>query len=361
MMRLGTATQKCRRRCKSPVAAAGAALAIFICAFAGFSAAGQSLQSGAWAVSLILPPHVVAGQPATLAVVGADGKLLSGVTVNLGRELHTRTDATGRAFFTVPTGIGVLIAKASGSAAAALVDEAPPANSSQGIRVPPFVSLKDTFSICGAGFRGDAEANHVTLNDLPVLVLAASQECLVALPSPQNTSGPAKIDLQAGGADFTASTTLVSLEFEAPNPPLMAEKKSQLAVAAGGTNQPLAIVVENETPGVLRFLRGDTQELQTSGGAPNQVSIEVQAIRSGDFSFHARLMPSPDASAAQRYLEEAIPLAGSDLQRTVSAWAKRLAQHPNETEKARREIDKMLSVTMAGDFRTLLEAARAAL
>ncbi|MGH9698127.1 MAG: hypothetical protein ACRD52_01570 [Candidatus Acidiferrales bacterium] len=357
MMRLGIPSQRLRRGCMS-AAATGVALAIVFFTFAGWRAAGQSLQSGAWAVSLILPPHVVAGQPATLAVVGADGKLLSGITVNLGRDLRARTDATGRAFFTVPVGVGVLIAKASGSAAAALVDAEAPTASSQGIRVPPFVSLKDTFSICGAGFRGDAEANRVTLNDLPVLVLAASPECLVALPSPQNKSGPAKIDLDAAGADFTAATTLVSLVFETPNPPLTPEKKSRLAVAAGGTTQPLAIVVENETPGVLRFLRGDTQERQTSGGAPNQVSIEVQAIRSGDFSFHARLLPSPDASAAQRYLEAAIPLAGSDLQRPVSAWAKRLAQHPDETEKARHEIDKMLSVTMGGDFRTLLEAAR---
>lgn len=357
MMRPGTVLRRLRGGCMC-AAAGGLALAVVFCAFAGLGARGQSLQSDAWAVSLILPPRVVAGRPATLAVAGADGKLLSGITVNLGRDLRARTDATGRAFFTVPTGIGVLIAKASGSAAAALVDSEAPSNSSQGIRVPPFVSLKDTFSICGGGFRGDAEANHVTLNDLPVLVLAASPECLVALPSPQSASGPAKIDLEAGGADFTASTTLVSLVFEAPNPPLTPEKKSQLAVAAGGTNQPLAIVVENETPGVLRFLRGDTQELQTSGGDPNQVSIEVQAIRSGDFSFHARLLPSPDASAAERYLEAAIPLAGSDVQRSVNSWAKRLAQHPNEMEKTRREIDKMLSVTMAGDFRTLLEAAR---
>ena len=360
MMHLGKARRGLRRG-HMGATATGLALAFLFCAFAGLRAAGQSVQSGAWAVSLILPPRVVAGMPATLAVVGADGKLLSGITVNLGRDLRTRTDATGRAFFTVPTGIDVLIAKASGSAAAALVDAEAPANTSGEIRVPAFVSLKDTFSICGAGFRGDAEANHVTLNDLLVLVMAASPECLVALPSPQNESGPAKIDLQTGAAEFTGGTTLVSLVFEAPHPPLTAEKKSQLTVAAGGTNQPLGIVVENETPGVLRFLRGDTQELRTSGGAPNQAAIEVQAIRSGDFSFHARILPTPDASAAQRYLQAAIPLAGSDLQRNVSGWAKRLAQHPNEAEKVRREIDKMLSVTMAGDFRTLLEAARASL
>lgn len=357
MTRAGKPQQGLRRKCMG-TAIGCVALAISFISIASLRAGGQSLQSGAWAVSLILPPHVVAGRPATLAVVGADGKLLSGITVNLGRDLRTRTDATGRAFFTVPAGIDVLIAKASGSAAAALVDAEAPTHSTQGIRVPSFVSLKDTFSICGGGFRGDAEANHVTLNDLPVLVLAASPECLVALPSPQNTSGPAKIELETGGAHFSAATTLVSLVFDAPVPPLMAEKKSRLAVEAEGTNRPLAIIVENETPGVLRFLRGDSQELETSGGTPNQASIEVQAIRSGDFSFHARLLPSPDAGSAQRYLAAAIPLASGDLQRPVSAWAKRLAQHPNEAEKARHEIDKILSVTMAGDFRTLLEAAR---
>ena len=84
--------------------------------------------------------------------------------------------------------------------------------------------------------------------------------------------------------------TLVSLEFAPPSPPLQPGKKSFLAVNARGSDQPLRLVIENETPGVLAFRHGDSQELRTTGGAENVAEVEVQAIRSGDFSFHARVL-----------------------------------------------------------------------
>jgi hypothetical protein len=41
--------------------------------------------------------------------------------------------------------------------------------------------------------------------------------------------------------------------------------------------------------------------------------------------------------------------------------ADRLTHHPDETQKVRRETEAILSTTMAGDFRTLMESAAAAL
>jgi hypothetical protein len=201
----------------------------------------------------------------------------------------------------------------------------------------------------------------VHINDEPALVLAASPECLVALPSQKATPGPAKILVESPGTQATASTTLVALDFDAPQPALMPEKKSRLDVRVRGSDQKLGIVVKNETPGVLRFVRGDTQELLTSGGPQNDASLEVQAIRAGDYSFRAALLPEPDTAIAQRYLLAAAPLASKELQSGIKGFAGRLARHPGDSQAVRAEVGGILTRTIAGDFRTLLNAAWEAL
>jgi hypothetical protein len=128
-----------------------------------------------------------------------------------------------------------------------------------------------------------------------------------------------------------------------------------------GSDRPLAIEAQNKTPGVLQFLRGDVQVLHTSGGSQNLATIEVQAIRSGDFSFHARLLAPPDVAAARRYLEAAQPRAPKDLERPLRNLEDRLKHRPRDTEKASTELDAILAASIAGDFRTLLASARASL
>src|SRR5271156_2223883 len=85
----------------------------------------QSSSATTWTVSIVLPPRLVAGQPATLAVLGVDGRLADGITVDVGKGQRVKTDKSGRAFFTAPTDVPVLIASAAGDSAAALID--PPA------------------------------------------------------------------------------------------------------------------------------------------------------------------------------------------------------------------------------------------
>ncbi len=327
----------------------------------GGTTRAQSTPNPTWSVTIVLPPKVVAGRPATLAVFGADGKLVSGVTVEVAKDQRVMTDSTGRAVFTTPTDGDVVIAKASGRAAAALVNPDGSASGSQTISVAPIISVKDSFSICGGEFRGEADANRVKINQERALILAASPECLIVLPGPKATPGPAFISVQTGEARWTAATTVVSLEFEPPQPALAPEKKSKLVVRAEGTEQPLRIVAENQTPGVLEFARGDAQNLRTSGGANNFAAVEVQAIRSGDFSFQARLVPPPDYAVAERYLRAALPLAPRELQQRLKKLPDRLARHPRDAEKVQSELSQIISTTIAGDLRTLLESANAAL
>jgi len=331
-------------------------------------ACAQSAASATWSVTIVLSPTLVAGGPATLAVFGADGRLASGVTVETSRDQRVTTDSTGRATFTAPAQGDFLLARSLSDASVALLDTGADANAaatapsgtSHALVLAPVISLKDRFTICGGGFRGDADANRVQINAQRALILAASPACLVVLPGPKSSPGPVVVTVQTGDTQRTAASTLVTLEYDSPAA-MVPGKKTKLAVRVRGTGQSLRIVVENQTPGVLRFVRGDTQEVRTSGGVNNFAEIEVQPVRSGDYSFHARLVPPPDPSAAQRYLRAAEPLAPKDLQHRLRDFADRLARHPNDSEKIRRQLDRVISSTIAGDLRTLLQAAEAAL
>lgn len=318
-----------------------------------------------FAVTIVLPPKLIAGRPATLAALDSEGKLLPGATVEVGAQgketQRITTGATGHAVFTPTADTGIIFAKSPGASAAALADaQAAPANANA-LAVPSIVSRHDRFSICGGEFHGDAEANRVRINGDPALVLAASPECLVVLPGLNVQPGPATILIGAGTAQWSASATVVSLDFESPNPPLVPLKRSSLVVRVRGTDQPLTIVAENKTPGVLRFLHGDTQQLKTSGGASNSASVQVETLRSGDFSFQARLVRVPDLPLAQRYLTAAAQLAGKDGRRKILNLADRLVRAPNHAAQVKAELDRILGTMPEGDLRTALEAARASI
>src|SRR5271155_2710070 len=342
-----------------------ASLACFACGCSFLICAplarAQSTAATTWTVSIVLPPRLVAGEPATPAVLGVDGRLADGIAVDLGKGQHVKTDKTGRAFFTAPSDAPVLIATAAGDSAAALIDAPTPGSGEQGAVVAPVVAQVDRFSVCGGGFRGDVDANRVSINSERAFVLASSPECIVVLASPRALPGPAKISIETPGAQWTATTTLASLHFDPPLPPLVPEKRSKLSLHVQGTDQALRVWVENQTPGVLRFLRGDRQEVLTSGGAQNSAEVEVQAIATGDFSFHGRILAVPDAGVARRYLTAAERIAPKDLQHEVKSLAERLTHHPGDTQNVWRDAEKILSITMAGDFRTLMESAAAAL
>lgn len=333
----------------------------------GFAAAAraqdgtQPSPNGSPAVTIVLPPRLMAGHPAMLAVLDRDGKLAPAVTVTLGDGQILTTDRTGRAVFTAPASGDYLLAEASGTSAAALVDPAVGASEPKTTTLPAIISVHDRFWTCSAGLRGDADANTVKINGEPALVLAASPECLVALPSPQATPGAAAIVVEAPGTRATASATMVVLEFDTPHPALLPGEKSRLSVRVRGSEQKLGIVVENKTPDVLRFVRGDEQELRTKGGAQNVAELDVQAIRSGDYSFRARLVAAPDAAVAERYLQAAAALAPKEVQSELKGYARRLARHPRDTQSVRAAIGTILTEAPAGDFRTLLNAAWEAL
>lgn len=298
-----------------------------------------------------------------LAVLGVDGRLAAGITVQVGGQRVT-TDDTGRAFFTAPSDGAVLLAKASGTSAAAVIDPVPNLGMRRAVSVATIVSMREPFSICGFDFSADVQASHVRINGEPALVMAASPECLSVLPGAKSTAGPAQISIASAassGGRWSVNTTLVALDSELPQARLTPGQKTLLRIRVRGSDQRLRILLANEVPGVLRFPHGDAQELGTSGGVDNVAQLEVLTIRSGDFSFGAKLMPVPDENLAKAYLQAAVPLAGREVQRGINRMLKELERHPQDFDALRRNIDGILGDAIAGDFRTVLVAARTAL
>lgn len=316
--------------------------------------------AGSSAVTIVLPPQLLANAPATLAVLGGDGHLAFGVAVDLGNGVRVTTDTTGRATFTAPA-TGALIATAAGAMATALIDGAGTSVGTAALTVAPAVSQHDGFAVCAAGLRSDVNASSVTINGDPAFVLAASPECLVVLAQSRTMDGPAKIEVTSGEFHGAAATALVALDFLPPNPALLPRKKGRLFVRATGSAAALRIVVQNGSPSVIHFLQGETQEVRTSGGAQNVAPIAVQAIRSGDFSFHARIVPPPDLAAAARYLAIAEGIAPKAWQGPLKGVVAQIERHPRDPDKARYELEKIAGATPAGPLLTLIEAARSAL
>ena len=324
-------------------------------------AQAQTESPNAWAVTIVMPPELVAGQLATLATLGVDGKLAAHVTVDFANGEHTQTDTTGRAVFTVPKTGTVLIARAAGDSVAALIDSAETQSAPAALSVAPVLSLHDRFSICAGGLQGDAEKNRVQINGEFALVLASSPECLIVAAGPHTSSGAAAVSVETSTGRKEASTAFVSFKFEPPKSPFTTGTKVWLTLRAVGSEDHLNVLVQNKSPEVIHFEKGDLEEVITGGGAENGAQIRVEAVRSGDFLFQAHLLTAPDPALARRFLTAAVPFAPRDTQRMLKKMASDLMRRPRAAARVRAQLQQIVSATIAGDLRTILDAARSAL
>ncbi len=316
--------------------------------------------------SIILPPKLVAGERASLAVLDAAGRLTSGAVVEFTGGERVTTDATGRASFTAPVAAGVLLARLPGPGVSASTTViAPPLIQPDGVQVfdyPRVISLADRFAVDGSGFQGEADGNRALLGDQPALVLAASSVALVLLPGPRAVEGPAQLLIEVGGrSPGPVPVTLVSLELSATKKQLAPGEKGKLSVRVRGSAQRLAIEARNLTPEVIELPRGNVQRVTSGGGASNTAEIELLGLRVGDFSLSVRLVPGavglPDMEAVRRQLFAARELAKGEWHDRVGRLIRRIQRDPQDVPRVRDELEKMLAEQPEGEFGRLLEAA----
>jgi len=269
--------------------------------------------------TIILPPKVVAGAQATLAVMDGAGRLLPGVAVEIsGRQTRAgsepnppqkvTTDSTGRALFVAPSIPGPLIARIPGRGITAASigvteKEAPAPGSSEGeapvLKVtsyPHVLAIHDRFAISGKNLRGAANSDRVFLGDHACLVVAASPVSLVVLPGPQISIGASTLRVTVGGHDAGPfPVTGVLLDFIGPAEPPTAGSDGKLILHVSGTTEPLSVEVRNVSPEVIQLLRGNVQRVGTSGGEQNIAPVEMKFLASGNYVVTARLVPSDSA------------------------------------------------------------------
>lgn len=352
-------------------------LVLAICLCVGASTAAQDGLKSRPAPSpwlIILPPRVVAGANATLAVLDYQGRLLPNIAVELSTGQKVTTDATGRAMFHAPDGPGKLRAAAVGgnvtvSAEVLPADEAAIRAAADGARpllgvvsYPRVLASRDRFTLEGVGFRGEADLNHVSLNGDPCLILAASPAALVALPGEHAPVGDATLHVTVAGADAGQfPVSVVFLEFSGPADGASVGSTGQLVLHARGSKQPLALEVRNASPTVIDLTKGNVQRLKTSGGQENAVPVDVKFVTAGNYVVSARLVApsvtSPDLQSARRRLAEAKKIAPEDWSERIDRVLSTMDRAPRDLPQIRAELRAMLDDKPAAPLASLLDSA----
>jgi hypothetical protein len=349
-------------------------LLVLAAAFSAGAVAQEVPKVQAAARTIVLPQKMLAGAPATLAVLDSAGRMLPHAVVELSGIQKVTTDATGRALFTAPGEPGVLIARIPGrdvTASSAIVkspDPAPQAsveNSSAVVRVlayPHFISLHDRFTMEGTGFRGEADANRVFLAGQACLVLASSPVSLVVLPGLHIPIGEIDLRVAVAGRDPASNpVVMVLLEFSGPleTPPVGAQGK--LFVLVHGTRERLVVEVRNGSPEIIQLPRGNVERVTTSGGERNAAEIETKFLASGDYTITARLIPTdsglPDLEAARQKLVAARALATGNWAARADRVILRIDRAPQDVAQIRAELERMIDDKPSGQFAFLLESA----
>jgi hypothetical protein len=348
---------------------------VLMAAFPVFAGAQEAhkVQPGA-PRTIVLPQKMVAGAPATLAVLDAAGRMLPKVVVELPGGQKVTTDATGRALFTAPSEPGILTAQIPGQGitASAPVVQSPDPELRTSAGIPPtavrmlayphFISLHDRFTMEGAGFRSEAEANRVFLADQACLVLASSPVSLVVLPGLHIPVGAINLRVNVAGHDAGPNpVVMVLLEFSGPAEAPNAGAQGRLSVRVHGTGERLAVEVRNGSPEIIQFPRGNLERVTTSGGERNAAEIETKFLATGDYTVTARLIPTdsglPDLEAARQKLVAARALATGSWAARADRLIRRIDRAPQDIAQIRTELERMLNDKPSGQFAFLLESA----
>jgi hypothetical protein len=317
---------------------------------------------------IIVPRRLVAGAPATLAVLDVQGRLTPGVTLEFTGGARVTTDQTGRAGFTAPDTPGVVFVQFAGRPGKIATTVLPaPENPLTELRVtsyPRVAVISDRFEVTGSGFRGEADANHATVGGQPALILAASPVSLVILPGPELRTGATKFQLESSGQKTSElPITLVSLALSATSARLEAGERQKLSVEVQGSTERLVIEARNLAPELSELPRGNPLRMVTSGGEKNTAQFEVVGRKAGDFLVSIRLVPGvsglPDIEAALRQLEAARQLAPPGDAATLDEVRTRLERDPQSYLKARNALERLLAAAPAerGEYGRVLESA----
>lgn len=330
--------------------------------------AGNLLAAPAQAARIVLPVRLIAGQPATLAVLSSDGHIAPGSKIALSDGQVLTTDESGRAHFLVPPQAVPLFARIIGSEIRAVADVLQGPSSGrdlQSIQAPAIAPLGDALVITGSGFEGDADRNIVEINGRRTLVLASSPAELILMPPAKTAPGAARLSIGTGAGAMAASLTFVSVTpMDSRVMQIRRGKQTTIALLVRGTVQPLNMEIRALTPHVAEFHHGDALLVRSTGGAANSAVIRIKGLASGQFSYSVSVQSAPTPSGWQNacdFLRTAAKIAPPDAGKKLESILKKLQRKPADVNKLRRELQSIAISSTASDFQTLIDAARRSL
>jgi hypothetical protein len=158
--------------------------------------------------------------------------------------------------------------------------------------VSPMAFYQDYFCVCGH-FPDDQSRNGILMDGkaLGIPVSSSSHVIIHLVPSWaeygfHDVSG----DVNAG---YSSETLLwievIGIKGSVDRDKLMRGERTPLKLLVEGTDKPLTLKLVNKTPEIVKLEGGPQQELNTSGGSPNQLEKMVQGLARGDFNISYNL------------------------------------------------------------------------
>lgn len=342
-------------------------ISLLFLAFAASASAPDARSQSRDEQTIVLPLELMAAQPATLAVLKANGHVASGVKVVLSNGEGVTTDESGRAHFLAPPDAGLMFARIPGAEVREAADVLPQGSSSgslQVTRIPKFISPESRFAIRGSGFQGDADRNRVEIGEKALLVLASSPVELIVIPPVGALPGPADLVTAEGTTEVAVPITLVDVASDASDVQIHRGKKVTIVLRARGTSESLDLEVRSLSPRVAQFARGDEVRVRTTGGSDNSAMIQLKGLSAGPFSFAVSLEDTSatiDSPVARNFLEAAREIAPPDAANRVEAILKELQGDTVDAAKLRNEVQSIPSQNEPSDFQALIRCALQAL
>ncbi len=301
---------------------------------------------------IVLPARLATDKPGTLAVLDSEGRLSSGVSVELSTGTRVVTNAGGEARFVAGSSPGTFTASVPNSA----VRASSPVIASTGdspsavaiAKYPLVITRTEHFPVTGFNFRGDADLDQVTINGMPAVVLAASPFALEISPGPGLQAGSANLQIKvAGVTPSPIPLDVVELRTERRGPRLTPGRRDDFVIHVRGSAQRLALAVWNVSPDAVALDGGNFQKVYTRGGKDNAAVLKLRGVHEGAISISVRLVPeSPaiaESSQVQAELQSAFQLAAGDWAPRVAAAIERLRVDSKNTESVRRDLERMLA------------------
>lgn len=238
------------------------------------------------------PTSAVAGKPFAMTVTTLEGQVVANEPVvidgGVNGTIITSTDLHGNVIAEAPKHWNNIKVLVGGALTAIAIDRFGSSGPAKIGKLPPFLQPGTAVQIPGSNLSGAIEGSKVIVGGKVCPVLASSPNGLtVAVPS-ELPLGENEITVEQDGNKLgNATIEAVQLQWERLNTSLVIGQKSSQTLTIIGTSKPVEVtVIDNPGDGV-KILNAGT--VQSSGGAKNQIQVQIVATAPGKFTIPALL------------------------------------------------------------------------